>query len=281
MAIKKIKLPDNTTEDINDSRLPVVTTTDNGKILSVSGGIWSANDKPSYTLDEVPDGSTRALSNFLPRNGGYTMTANAAISWGNNDRTDWNTYVSGIRPMSSTSSSSGAPTQYCSGINIKSRYGVQLAHAATSSRFWGRVENQSWVEFYHSGNSNKSDVNWACNNLTAAGTVTQGSDSRIKDNQQEISPNNAIAVIERLVPKTWTWNEKTGNAGKKAAGLVAQEVEEVIPDSVTISNNGDIKDFHSLNYNTIQGYEIAAIKGLIEEVKSLKAEIAELKKQIK
>ena len=31
----------------------------------------------------------------------------------------------------------------------------------------------------------------------------------------------------------------------------------------------------------IQGYEIAAIKGLIEEVKSLKAEIAELKKQIK
>ncbi len=31
---------------------------------------------------------------------------------------------------------------------------------------------QPWVKFYHSGNSNLSTVNWAANNLTAAGTLT-------------------------------------------------------------------------------------------------------------
>lgn len=165
---------------------------------------------------------------------------------------------------------------------------------------------------FHAGNSNLSTVAWACSTLTASGnvtiagnvgigttspteklhvagnifasgTITPGSDSRIKNNQKDISQEIAFSVIENLKPKTWIWNEKSNENlnGKSAAGLVAQEVKEILPDAVTISENGDIKDFHSLNYNTIQGYEIAAIKGLIEEVKSLKAEIAELKKQIK
>ena len=120
-------------------------------------------------------------------------------------------------------------------------------------------------------------------NITASGTITPGSDSRIKDNQQDILKEDAFFIIERLKPKTWIWNEKSNEnlKGKSAAGLVAQHVKEILPDAVTIADRGNIKDFHSLNYNTIQGYELAAIKGLIEEVKALKAEITELKKQIK
>ena len=42
MAITKIKLPNNTTLDIKDGRLPDTTSSDNGKILQVVSGSWSA-----------------------------------------------------------------------------------------------------------------------------------------------------------------------------------------------------------------------------------------------
>lgn len=82
MAIKKIKLPDNITVDINDSRLPAVTATDNGKLLGVDEGNWSKVNKPSYTLDEVSDGSTRKLANYLPLAGG-TMTGLPILKFDN------------------------------------------------------------------------------------------------------------------------------------------------------------------------------------------------------
>lgn len=118
-------------------------------------------------------------------------------------------------------------------------------------------------------------------NIVASGTITPGSDTRLKDNQKVIHADSAYSVIEKLNPKTWIWNQLAeGNAGKVGAGLVAQEVKSVLPDAIEVAGDQET-GFHSLNYNMIQGYEIAAIKGLIEEVKSLKAEIAELKKQIK
>lgn len=355
MAIKKIKLPDNTTEDINDPRLPAVTATDNGNLLGVNGGIWSKVNKPSYTLDEVTDGSTRKLANYLPLTGGYIQT-------GTNYARLRLVTASSIAYIQALTSSGNAGSLYLSGGGATTGTTIDLNFTNVTVR--------GVYDVWHSGNSNKSDVAWTCYNLTApsngssinaygtilesgnlfptafhigaynaygayiwstsdgnshiqvgrhtgavrynlalqefggnvgigqpiptekvhvsgnilaSGTITPGSDSRIKDNQKDISSENAFSIIGNLKPKTWVWNEKSNENlnGKKAAGLVAQEVEEILPDAVTISENGDIKDFHSLNYNTIQGYEIAAIKGLIEEVKSLKAEIAELKKQIK
>ena len=118
-------------------------------------------------------------------------------------------------------------------------------------------------------------------NIYASGAITPGSDYRLKDNQENISSEVAYDVLEKLKPKTWIWNSAAnGNAGKGCAGLVAQEVKPILPDAVEVSGDPET-GFHSLNYNMVQGYEIAAIKGLIEEVKSLKAEVAELKKQIK
>lgn len=142
----------------------------------------------------------------------------------------------------------------------------------------------SWRTVYDTANANLSTIPWACSSLTAngditaTGTITPGSDARIKDNQKDILPEEAMDVVSRLKPKTWDWNARTDNAGKKAAGLVAQEVAEVVPEAVVVGEALGFKDFHSLNYNAIQGYEIAAIKGLIEEVKTLRKELAELKK---
>ena len=174
--------------------------------------------KPSYTLDEVTDGTTRSLANFLRRDGGSDMTANGAISWGNNDRTDWNTFVTGIRVMSSTSATSGAPVQYSTGINIKARYGFQIAMHATQDRFFIRRENQSWMEFKHSGNAEDA------------------SDVRLKEDIETMGIEEARRIVLSARPVTFRWKEGAANLDKKYSGedigLIAQEVEEYFPKGV-------------------------------------------------
>lgn len=81
------------------------------------------------------------------------------------------------------------------------------------------------------------------------------SDERLKDGIVSISPERAWSVLMQLKPREWTWNANYYQAGKRGAGLVAQEVEPVLPFSVL---NED-KYLH-LNYNVLHGFEIAGLQ---------------------
>lgn len=88
----------------------------------------------------------------LPLTGG-TLTGDAAISWGVNDRTDWDTYVSGIRVMSSITANSGAPAQYTTGISVMARYSFQIAaQGGDVDNFFIRAGNRDWKKLLHEGN---------------------------------------------------------------------------------------------------------------------------------
>ena len=50
--IQTITLPNGNTYDVKDSALPVVSSSDNGKVLTVSGGIWSA-ETPQSSMPTV------------------------------------------------------------------------------------------------------------------------------------------------------------------------------------------------------------------------------------
>ncbi len=111
-------------------------------------------------------------SYVLPLTGG-TMTGDAAISWGINDRTDWNTYVSGIRVMSSVATDSGAPVQYATGISVMARYSFQIAaKGGNADNFFMRAGTRDWKEIYHAGNCNLTTIPWKCSSLTSANDVT-------------------------------------------------------------------------------------------------------------
>jgi hypothetical protein len=80
----------------------------------------------------------------------------------------------------------------------------------------------------------------------------------------------------RGVEFDWT---ATSRKGQHDIGLIAQEVEEVLPEVVSVKTlrvgefgrDGDEKDFKTVNYEKMVGV-------LVEAVKELKAEIEELKK---
>ena len=94
--------------------------------------------------------------------------------------------------------------------------------------------------------------------FTATGDVTAFSDARLKDNVETI--DNALDKVTAMRGVTFD------KGGKKGTGVIAQEIEEVLPE--VVNNNGEYK---SVAYGNIVGT-------LIEAIKELKAEIEELKK---
>lgn len=119
--------------------------------------IVNATDTPLYApcytragLPYVTDNDVAAK--YLKLSGG-TMAGDAAISWGVNDRTDWDTYVSGIRVMSSITANSGAPVQYATGISVMARYSFQIAaQGGNVDAFFIRAGNRDWKKLLHEGN---------------------------------------------------------------------------------------------------------------------------------
>jgi hypothetical protein len=91
-----------------------------------------------------------------------------------------------------------------------------------------------------------------------AGDFVATSDERVKDN----ITTAPVGLIDSLKGREWDWAE----SGEKGSGVVAQELEEVLPHLVHEDDEG----MKSVAYNGLVAY-------LIEEVKALKAEVEALK----
>ena len=105
--------------------------------------------------------------------------------------------------------------------------------------------------------------------IRAAGDVVANysSDKRLKENIKPIS--GALDKLLQISGVTFDWIEKEEIHSHKGhdVGVIAQEVEEVLPEVVVTRDNG----YKAVNYEKI-------VPLLIESIKDLKAEIDELKK---
>jgi hypothetical protein len=102
-------------------------------------------------------------------------------------------------------------------------------------------------------------------NIVSSGIVTAQdfdslSDINYKTNIQTVE--NALETVSSLRGVSFDWKE----SGKKSYGVIAQELEEVLPDLVSV---GEIK---TVNYNGIIGVLIEAIKDLKKEIEYLKTD---------
>ena len=100
--------------------------------------------------------------------------------------------------------------------------------------------------------------------IRATGDVIAYSDERVKENIKTI--DNSLEKVNQLRGVEFN---KIGE-DKKSIGVIAQEIEKVIPEVVYEDKDG----MKSVAYGNITGV-------LIEAIKELKTEVEELKKQIK
>ena len=85
-----------------------------------------------------------------------------------------------------------------------------------------RTDNTMIAEMYASG--------W----LYILGSLTQGSDSRIKMNIKDIDDNEALNLILAIEPKTYEYIDKETRGIETVYGFIAQQVKEVIPRAIQI-----------------------------------------------
>lgn len=111
-------------------------------------------------------------------------------------------------------------------------------------------------------------------NICAYSTTTT-SDERLKENIQVVE--NPIEKLQQIRGVEFDWKDD----GEKSAGVIAQDVEKVLPQAVkefpALDSKGEGEMIKSVNYDAIQSLLIESIKEQQKQIEELKAEIASLK----
>ena len=126
------------------------------------------------------------------------------------------------------------------------------------------------VDLYYDGSKKAETVTGGFNvtgDMTASGNVTAFSDARLKTEIHTI--NDALGIVGKLRGVSYKWLR----SGQSDIGVIAQEVEEVIPEIVKtteVAGLDGMEEVKSVDYGRLVGV-------LINAVNELKAEVDELK----
>ena len=128
-------------------------------------------------------------------------------------------------------------------------------------------QSQSSWHFRNGSGTNRVSID-SSGNISANGTVTASSDIKLKKNISTI--DNALDKVNLLRGVEFDYIEN----GNHNIGVIAQEVESVLPDLVHTNEETDTK---SVAYSNLTAVLIEAVKELTAEVNTLKAELNTLK----
>jgi len=119
---------------------------------------------------------------------------------------------------------------------------------------------------YYLAPSNTGDSLRVAGDVVAYAT----SDKRLKDNIKPIE--NALDKVNKISGVTFQWNEiSQKETGKKDVGVIAQEIEEILPELVETRSNG----YKAVDYPKLTALLIEAVKDLSNQVKELKNGVTE------
>ena len=94
------------------------------------------------------------------------------------------------------------------------------------------------------------------------------SDERLKDNITPI--DDPLAKVLSISGNTFDWNEKSNKSGHDV-GLIAQEIEKVLPEAVTTRDNG----YLAVDYHKVVPLLVEAIKDLSDKVEALEQKLSD------
>ena len=244
-----------------------VKLADNGKVIFGAGSDFSIFHNGAQTImDDSGTGSLELRSNAFT-----VATAGGSASMA--------TFTEGGSVVLFHNGSSKFSTN-ANGVQVAADQRIEIVNGSNwSGELVGKIEHHS-SNMYHQYNSNWIARNGSGTNTlnidssgngTFNGNVTAYSDIRLKENVKTI--DNALDKVCKLRGVEYTRKQ----TGVREIGVIANEVKEVVPELVTVTdlrsdiNPDELNDVHVMKYQNTVGL-------LIEAIKDLKAEIEELKK---
>jgi len=224
-------------------------------------------DTSGHVTDANGSVSTRTLT---LANLGYTGATNANYITNNNQLTNGAGYIT-----------SYVNTTYSAGTGLDlsgTTFSIEsdLREGGTGSdRYWGNTHDFIFADashglrFYTTGSEemrleDDGDLHVDGNVIAYSTTV---SDRNLKTDIKNI--DNALEKVNKLNGCTFTYTSD----GKQSAGLIAQEVEEVLPSAVTTSklvfHGEEEKEYKVLQYDQTIGLLVEAVKELSAKVELL------------
>ena len=139
------------------------------------------------------------------------------------------------------------------------------------SNYWYLyATNSDKYNFNYNASGTPEMVISTSGNVTILGSLTEGSDIRLKENVETIP--NALSKVNQMRGVSYN---KIGEE-KVRIGMVADEVEKIIPELVRIEPNEDVEGLENLK--SLAYAETVAV--LVEAIKELSSQVTDLKKEI-
>ena len=178
-----------------------------------------------------------------------------------NDINNWNSSSGGGDPFPWTGATAvfnSNGNQSTIEINAGGARGAELHFHNGSASKYLRVGSSNNLEIV---NSTYGGVIWSLTNtgLVTAANFTASSDERLKE-KVTTAP---VGFIDSLKGREWEWKE----SGEKGSGVVAQELEQVLPHLVHEDDEG----MKSVSYNGLVAYLIEELKDCRERIAALEA----------
>jgi len=238
-----------------------------GNGISVSG---SAGEGTTFTV-EHSDTSSQANTS----NSGRTYIQNLTV--------DTFGHVTGVATATETVTNTDTNTTYSAGSGLDlsgTTFSVEadlrdgITHVGRDSNDYIAINTTS-IDFVLDGNTdvrieNDGDLH-ADGNVIAYSTTI--SDQRLKHDIEKI--DSALDKVSQLSGYTFSYNKD----GKRSAGVLAQEVEKVLPSAVEnkslVFHGEEGVEYKTVQYDQIHGLLIEAIKELKEKLDECKCKKCE------
>ena len=231
--------------------------------FSVSGTTLVGPNNSDITLDPVGTGVLKIA-------GDTQLNAQGDLRFGDADSSNWvafqapTTVSSNVTwTLPSTDGSNGQSlTTNGSGTLSWATAGTSISDETTNAtRYLSFLAASSGSASTLYVSSTKFTVNPSTGVLTTV-SITESSSIALKENVAPIE--NALDAIMKLVGVTY---DRRDGSKKDEAGLIAEEVDKILPNLVTKDQDGRPDAIH---YTKLTAYLIEAVKSLKTEINSLK-----------
>ena len=227
-----------------------IGTTFPGKPLTVNGTIRAEDNNSGDYIDITNDGSVSGHSKIETSSGNLIIDPSGVLD---------------VQANAVVQTSNGVGDFYIGNYATAKHFRF---HTNNSQTYFDMNCGQiNWRE----GSSTRYYFYPSTANMTINGTLTQNSDSRVKENVVEI--DNCISKVQAM--RGVYYNRTDFNTEVTKVGVIAQEVEAVLPELILEASDTGLK---SVAYAELTAVLINAIKEQQEIIDDLKTRIIKLEK---